>query len=327
MKKKLQVFVSSTFIDLKKERQAAVEAILKAGHIPAGMELFSAGSNSQWDTITKWIDESDAYMLILGGRYGSLEKSSNLSYTELEFDYATTKEKPLFSVVMSQECLNDKVKLDGVEAVERENSEKLNNFREKVLRNISRFFDDEKDIKLAVHESLSDIASFPNVVGWVSAADINVEHLEKEIVRLNREKEGLQKRLDKLANKVGEKSSDEEVFEELARILSNKMLNVPPAIAGDEGGSRRSLLKIMQSYRRALVNGVTSRHSRSDVERFLFHFVCPELIIHNLSINEKVPGVGFRRSALSELGLRLLSYLDKKDQFNKVGGHRQLNIR
>lgn len=40
MKKKYQIFISSTYQDLKEERQAAVEAILKAGHIPAGMELF-----------------------------------------------------------------------------------------------------------------------------------------------------------------------------------------------------------------------------------------------------------------------------------------------
>ena len=32
-KRKLQVFVSSTFIDLKEERQTAVQAILEAGHI------------------------------------------------------------------------------------------------------------------------------------------------------------------------------------------------------------------------------------------------------------------------------------------------------
>lgn len=43
-KKKLQVFISSTYKDLKSERQSAVEAILKSGHIPAGMELFSAGT-------------------------------------------------------------------------------------------------------------------------------------------------------------------------------------------------------------------------------------------------------------------------------------------
>lgn len=51
--KKLQVFISSTYIDLKDERQAAVESILDAGHIPAGMELFKAGDESQLKTINR----------------------------------------------------------------------------------------------------------------------------------------------------------------------------------------------------------------------------------------------------------------------------------
>jgi len=50
MKVKYQVFISSTFKDLIEERQAAVEAILKAGHIPAGMELFKSGK-TQLETI------------------------------------------------------------------------------------------------------------------------------------------------------------------------------------------------------------------------------------------------------------------------------------
>ena len=37
MERKLQVFISSTYIDLQDERQAAVQAVLNAGHIPAGM--------------------------------------------------------------------------------------------------------------------------------------------------------------------------------------------------------------------------------------------------------------------------------------------------
>jgi hypothetical protein len=82
-KRKLQVFVSSTFTDLKLERQAAVEAILTAGHIPAGMELFTAGDESQMNVIKRWIDESDVYLLILGGRYGSVEPTSQKSYIHL----------------------------------------------------------------------------------------------------------------------------------------------------------------------------------------------------------------------------------------------------
>ena len=60
-RKKLQVFVSSTYQDLKAERQAAVEAILSAGHIPAGMELFAAGDKSQMEYIKQWINESDVF--------------------------------------------------------------------------------------------------------------------------------------------------------------------------------------------------------------------------------------------------------------------------
>jgi hypothetical protein len=82
------VFVSSTYTDLQEERQAAVEAILGASHIPAGMELFAAGDQSQMQVIQRWIDESDVFLLILGGRYGSIEPQSQKSYIHLEYDYA-----------------------------------------------------------------------------------------------------------------------------------------------------------------------------------------------------------------------------------------------
>ena len=81
--KKFQIFISSTYKDLIDERQMAVQAIVKMGHIPAGMELFKAGA-SQWQTITKWIDESDIYVLILGGKYGSINPNEGKAYTHLE---------------------------------------------------------------------------------------------------------------------------------------------------------------------------------------------------------------------------------------------------
>ena len=88
MNKKLQVFISSTYTDLRDERQAAVEAVLLAKHMPAGMELFTAGDESQLQVIKRWIKESDIYLLILGGRYGSVEPISGLSYSEIEYDFA-----------------------------------------------------------------------------------------------------------------------------------------------------------------------------------------------------------------------------------------------
>lgn len=139
-KKKLQIFVSSTFIDLVEERQAAVAAILKAGHIPAGMELFKSGDKSQLDTIKRWIDDCDVYMLILGGRYGTVEPVSGKSYTELEYDYALERGMRVFAVVITDEALEAKVKANGTSFLERDNPKLLSEFRAKVLSNISSFF-------------------------------------------------------------------------------------------------------------------------------------------------------------------------------------------
>ena len=54
----------------KKQIYTAVEALLASNNIPVGMELFKAENNSQWETIKKWINDSDIYMLILDGRDG-----------------------------------------------------------------------------------------------------------------------------------------------------------------------------------------------------------------------------------------------------------------
>jgi Domain of unknown function (DUF4062) len=167
---------------LIEERQAAVSAILKSGHIPAGMELFTAGDKSQMDTIEKWIDESDVYMLILGGRYGSVEKTTGVSYTELEYDYASQQGKPLFAVVITETALEGKVMSCGTTFMEKENPKELGLFRTKVLSNISSFFSDCKDIKLCVHESLADFSANRDLKGWVSADEVeDTRPLHEEI--------------------------------------------------------------------------------------------------------------------------------------------------
>lgn len=180
--KKYQVFISSTYTDLLDERQAAVEAILQAGHIPAGMELFTSSNQSQWDIIKRWIDESDVYMLILGGRYGSIETKSGKSYTHLEYEYALSIKKPLFVIVIKDEALNQKT----VAQVENQNPEKLKKFKKKVLSSMCEFFIDTKDIQLAVHKCLGKIIQDSELIGWVRGNQQN-EGLASELVRLNEE--------------------------------------------------------------------------------------------------------------------------------------------
>ncbi len=168
MDKKLQVFVSSTYTDLIEERQAAVEAILQAGHIPAGMELFSAGNDSQLQTIYKWIDASDVYMLILGGRYGSIDTKTGKSYTQLEYEYALSKDMPIFSIVLSDSYLTNNIAKKGLNnTIEKDAPDQYKNFKSLVMTKIIKYANDTKDIKIGVITSLYSLLDTYPFIGWV----------------------------------------------------------------------------------------------------------------------------------------------------------------
>ena len=83
MNVKYQIFVSSTYEDLSKERDKVIKAILEMGHIPVGMEMFSAADEEQWKIIARQIEECDYYVVIIAHRYGSLDDA--ISYTEKEY--------------------------------------------------------------------------------------------------------------------------------------------------------------------------------------------------------------------------------------------------
>ena len=199
MQKKHQIFISSTFSDLKEERQAAVESILSAGHIPAGMELFAAGDESQMEVIKRWIDDSDIYMLILGGRYGSIDPLSKLSYTEIEYNYALEKGKPFLSLVLQDSAIDAKAtKLNGNHR-EIDSLEHYNNFREKVLSKISKLVEDSKDIKIGVMESIRHLESRYTLHGWVRSNDFpDVAPLISQLSNITEENNKLKKKLEAL---------------------------------------------------------------------------------------------------------------------------------
>lgn len=222
--KKLQIFVSSTFTDLKEERQAAVEAILSSGHIPAGMELFSAGDESQMSVIERWINESDIYLLIVGGRYGSIEKKSGKSYTHLEYEYAVSLNKPLFSLVISDNALEVKVKQNGVVVIEQENQKELKAFKEIVLTNLVKFWDDKKDIKIAIHETIADFSFRKDLVGWIRGDNsINSGFLAEEIARLTKENSELR---DKISIGSSNALYNNLSYEQLEELLKRENITV-----------------------------------------------------------------------------------------------------
>lgn len=230
MNKKLQVFVSSTYTDLIEERQAAVQAILDAGHIPAGMELFKAGNESQLKTIYKWIDESDVYMLILGGRYGSVESKSGKSYTQLEYEYALNKKIPVFAVVLSESFLTTKINLIGLsDVMEQKAPDKYQTFKSLVMSKIIRMVDDCKDIKITIHATLNEFLNEYDLTGWVrNPNESDIIQLLKDNNALSKENNSLYKQVQTLQKQLNTKSNKQfgnYSFDELIHILKTKSFN------------------------------------------------------------------------------------------------------
>ena len=115
------------------ERKEITQAILKCGCIPAGMELWPASNLSQWEVIKSVIDDSDYYLLIIAGRYGSEgrdEQGNKVSYTEMEYDYAVKIGKPVIALIHKypEQLPGNKIEL------KEEKRDKLDYFKRKVMK-------------------------------------------------------------------------------------------------------------------------------------------------------------------------------------------------
>jgi hypothetical protein len=247
-KKKFQVFISSTFDDLKEERQAAVEAVLTAGHIPAGMELFAAGDESQMIVIQRWIDESDVYLLILGGRYGSIEPISHKSYIHLEYEYAVQQGKPVFAVVINEDHIEERVKKFGIKAIETENPQQLKEFRTLVLTKMSKFWSNPLEIKLAILETMADFSHRNNLIGWIPGSEaVNGGALAEELARLTKENAGLREELSRSSTSSSGPYNGL-TYDQMYLLLNKTQLDTS-SLSGDQLGALNDIVRAFGATR------------------------------------------------------------------------------
>ncbi|MGN7478001.1 DUF4062 domain-containing protein [Solibacillus silvestris] len=320
MKKKLQVFISSTYEDLKEERQAAVESVLNAGHIPAGMELFKSDDKSQKEIIKRWIDESDVYMLILGGRYGSIDEETGLSYTHWEYNYAGEVGKPRFAVVIDESALEEKVRKQGTSVIERNNPTLYEGFKGDVLSKICKFYNDLKDIKITVLESLKEYESNPELFGWVSGRDVrSIEKLE-QIDVLEGKYANLLEQYNKLIQENGKlqekKRKEREIdglsFDEIKSILEGVKFEIPEDTEGVNLSKdwKTNVHKIFVSLRENFAVGIQNKRDMTKFERILFFRVAPHLMQYGLVEKLKQAGTPVLRMQTTKDGMKYLKFVD-----------------
>jgi len=129
------------------------------------MELFPSTDETVWDLIKSEIDNSDYYLLLLGGLYGSQDPDTGLSYTEKEYDHAVSQNKPIVAFVHdNRHTLSpDKREKDG------ERMAKLDAFYKKVERRHIRRWNDSKELALAVFQGFTNLFRTRPAEGWTRA--------------------------------------------------------------------------------------------------------------------------------------------------------------
>jgi hypothetical protein len=200
MDKRYQVFVSSTYADLKQERQKVIQALMEMDCIPAGMEIFPAADEEQWEFIKRIIDDCDYYLLIIGGRYGSLTPEG-ISYTEKEYDYAISVGLRVLAFIHESP---DDIPV-GKSDIDPDLREKLAAFRDKACQGrLVKFWTKAEELPGIVALSLSKTIKVHPAIGWVRADNVANDELLGDINILRKENEHLRSKLLDLQSTVGE---------------------------------------------------------------------------------------------------------------------------
>lgn len=208
MDKRYQIFISSTFADLKEEREKVMRAILELKCFPAGMELFKAGSKPKFSQISSVIDECDFYILIIGARYGSMDKDG-VSWTEKEYNYAIERGIPVLAFVHGDIQNIPLQKAEVKTALRR----KLEAFRSRVEdTSIVSYWKNADELKSNVLSSLYDALEQEKRenkrIGWVRADRVVCDDSQKDIERLTNEIADSQNQVKKLKADIARKDKD-----------------------------------------------------------------------------------------------------------------------
>jgi hypothetical protein len=182
MEKRYQVFVSSTYADLKEERQKVIQALMEMDCIPAGMELFPAADEEQFEFIKHVINDCDYYLLIIGGRYGTISPEG-ISYTEQEYDYAVSQGIRVVALIHEspENIPLGKSELDPAARI------LLEAFKKKVSTNrLVKFWKEPEELPGLVALSLSKTIKLFPAIGWVRANRVSSEEILSEINNLRK---------------------------------------------------------------------------------------------------------------------------------------------
>jgi hypothetical protein len=249
---KYQVFVSSTYVDLHTERERVVWAVLEARHIPVGMENFTATDERGWKTITRVIDDTDYYVLILAGLYGSVDPKTDISWTQREYEYATAKGIPVLAFIREQAFVpGDKVETDP------DKRKKLQDFINRVRGgHLCKTWKQSDDLSAAVASALrnaiqDDADDDKSRPGWIRGDSLPSVKSFEELARLSSENARLRTALDAAQVVTRQRSVLNLVFQSTNEPVSSKEIEKPLVVI-NSGGLSGAMKRLVERRNRTV---------------------------------------------------------------------------
>lgn len=105
----MKIYISSTFQDLRDHRAAVDLALRRMGHDVLGMEQYVAEGTTPLEKCLEDVRSSDAYLVIVGWRYGFAPKNPTLnpncrSITELEYQAAVDARTSILAFLLDPDA-------------------------------------------------------------------------------------------------------------------------------------------------------------------------------------------------------------------------------
>lgn len=100
-----KVFISSTYGDLIPYRSKVWEKIEPLNIEIHGMEKFGARKSTPLETCLEEVSKSDIFVAIISYRFGSVDKISKKSFTQLEYEKAFDLDKEIMIYLMDDDAL------------------------------------------------------------------------------------------------------------------------------------------------------------------------------------------------------------------------------
>lgn len=180
-------FISSTFLDLKEERKTVADLFNRLNIFSQALDTKPASNNSSKSEIIAGIRQSDFVVLLIGGRYGTIDRSFTesdvLSITQWEYNLAFSQKKPIIALIK-----NAPIKFDN----DHKKLEMLERFK-KILthRHSPQYFDNNEELFEIVLRSV-----IPSYRNSIASRQSTILSLETENNELKKELQSLKEKLN-----------------------------------------------------------------------------------------------------------------------------------